>query len=98
MWSDNKEFPYVWQTLMRDVGALLLAYEATDQIINSSFIIDWAHMEQMLGGHSSDRDEHRRVTNENRFAAEKAYWNSKIPLADYIDNPTITLALLCPKL
>src|SRR4051812_37096654 len=40
-WVNNTEFPLAWRELMRNVGRVLLAYEATDEIVDNSFVIDW---------------------------------------------------------
>lgn len=98
-WRDNQEFPLVWQSLMWNVGRLLLAYEATDQIVDNSFVIDWSHMERMLGGHRDTiaKKIDTPATHEERRAAEKLYWGSRIPLADYIDAPTAISGIALPE-
>lgn len=98
-WKDNTDFPDVWRSLMLNVGRLLLAYEASDELVDSSYIIDWSHMEQMLGGHKEDfgKKREKQITREDRRSAEKLYWGSRIPLADYIENPGVLSGVALPE-
>jgi len=99
-WVDNTEFPVAWKYLMHDVGRLLLSYEPTEEIVEKSFVIDWAHMERSLGGHKNDIGSSAGSEDslrEERQAAERAYWASRVPLSDYIDNPSIIDKTVLPE-
>lgn len=93
-WVKNDELPSAWPALMAKVGGrVLLAYEPTEEIIEQSFIIDWAHMERFLRGNKSiegaSRVDTRDRSGTTRLEAERAYWASRVPLADYIADPGV---------
>lgn len=98
-WTENVDFPFVWSSLMRNTGRLLLAYEATDEIVDSSYVIDWSHMERMLGGYKDDvaNDMVRDTTHSDRGSAERLYWASRVSLADYIDDPVAISRVALPE-
>lgn len=97
-WVNNTDFPVAWEYLMSNVGRLLLTYEPTDEIIDKSFIIDWSHKERMHGGYKDDLGKIGKVTSfEDRLAAEKTYWASRVPLADYIENTEAASELVLPE-
>ncbi len=99
IWVKNTEFPAAWQALMSEVGRLLLTYEPTDEIIDKSFLIDWSHKERFLGGHKDDLSkEHSKIAPRSaRVAAERAYWGSRRPLADYIESPRVVAGMVLPE-
>jgi hypothetical protein len=88
---------------MGSVGRLLLTYEPTEEIISRSFVIDWAHMERLHGGHKDDLDYDNSAvidnvpTREQRRAAERSYWASRVPLADYIAHPEAISKIALPE-
>ncbi len=98
-WVNNKEFPVAWKYLMSAVGKLLITYEPNDEIIENSYIIDWSHKERVLRGHEVDliSELEGEITLEDKLTAENAYWSSKIPLADYIDNPKSVSHIVLPE-
>lgn len=98
-WKRNTDFPVAWHALMRNAGRLLLAYETTDELIDNSYLIDWSRMERLLGGHKDDlgKQPDREIAQDDRCAAEKSYWASRIPLAEYIDNPDILAGIALPE-
>jgi hypothetical protein len=98
-WVHNTEYPVAWEYLRTSIGRLLLTYEPTEEIILKSFIIDWSHKERVLHGHKDDVDTYPRkaITHEDRLAAEKAYWASRVPLADYIDHPKAVADIVLPE-
>lgn len=97
-WVKNTEFPVAWNFLMGNVGRLLLTYEPNDELIDKSFVIDWSHRERVLGGHKDDLGKTTgELSYEDRHLAEKAYWESKVPLAEYIDTPEAISGLVLPE-
>ena len=98
-WKYSNDYPVVWQRFMSHVGRLLLAYEPTDEIIEKSFVIDWCHKERGLGGHKDDlgKSSDEKISLEKRLSAEKAYWESRVPLADYIDHPRAIAGIVLPE-
>jgi hypothetical protein len=98
-WVNSAEFPVAWRNLVVHTGRLLLAYEPTDEIIAQSFVIDWSHRERSLGGHRDDLGKGRRkeATRQARVASEKAYWASRVPLADCIDRPEVIAEHALPE-
>lgn len=98
-WVNNNDFPFAWRSLMRNTGRLLLTYEINDKILNNSHVIDWSHMERMLGGHKDDigNEERGDITNSDRVAAERLYWASRVPLGECIDNPGLLREFILPE-
>ncbi|HEX7633140.1 MAG TPA: hypothetical protein VF401_02310 [Candidatus Saccharimonadales bacterium] len=100
-WVENSEFPVAWTYLTAHVGRLLLTYEPTEEIVEKSFIIDWAHMERFCGGQkdnlNNSQESRGSSSGMTRLDAERAYWASKVPLAEYISDPAVINELALPE-
>lgn len=99
-WINNSEFPVAWRSLMTSVGKLLLTYEPTDEIIDKSFVLDWSHREDALGGRRNNLGHYlgRDIPYEDKLKADKAYWASRVPLAQYIEDPQATANMALPEI
>lgn len=96
-WTKNTEFPMAWPYLTAHIGKLLLYYEPDDELVDKSFVIDWSHMERSLRGHKDDSPNDEPLSYGERLAAEKAYWESKVPLADLIDSQDAISHIVLPE-
>lgn len=98
-WVNNTEFPVAWRYLIGNVGRLLLTFEPTEEIVDKSFVIDWSHKERVLGGHKDDvgKQNRKEASYDERVIAEKAYWASRAPLADYIDSADVISGIVLPE-
>lgn len=83
-WTNNTDFPNVWEHLKFGMGSLLLEID-TDPAIDPVSVVDYGHM---WGYFYEDKTvipaKYRHPSQET---AEKKYLTSKVPLLDYLQIP-----------
>lgn len=79
-WKDNKDYPRVWKALQNAIGEMLIEIEVAENE-PGVFVADWGHKEEYL---SKPTHDDRATDAERRREAESAYFDSKIPLKDYL--------------
>lgn len=80
-WINNSDFPDTWQRFLNNMGKLLLEINVDDKDPDI-FVVDRAHMEGFLMGKKEIQERYFHLTREE---AEKAYFDSKVPLKEFLE-------------
>lgn len=86
-WTDNPEFPGLWSYLMHDVcrnkEIMLLSFELHPE--DKAYVVERAHIERELYREAKGLG---NSTPETLTEAYKKYWESKVPVFDYMKQET----------
>ena len=81
-WISNSEFPGIWQHFRSDMGTVLLEIYVDENKDSEIFVVDRGHVEGFL--FINKERVPQRYLHQTREEAEKAYFDSRIPLRDYL--------------